>query len=102
MLAVGRYHVYDCPHWNDTTSCIATLVPHSGNGAKATATASSKAGGMIGEDPERFSTEIRGAENASFEPQFNTKNDQVYQDRLGTNIEGKSRKSGVFCTGMRT
>ena len=51
MLAVGRYHLYNCPHWNDTTSCIATLVPHSGNGAKATATASSKAGGMIGEDP---------------------------------------------------
>ena len=53
MLAVGRYHVYDCPHWNDTTSCIATLVPHSGNGAKATATASSKAGGMIGEEDPR-------------------------------------------------
>ena len=51
VLAVGRYHVYKCPHWNDTTSCVATLVPHSGNGAKATATASSKAGGMIGEDP---------------------------------------------------
>jgi hypothetical protein len=34
-----------------TGGTCATLVPHSGNGAKANATASSKAGGMIGEDP---------------------------------------------------
>ena len=54
VLAVGRETVYRCSHWNDTASCSGTLVPHSGNGAKATATASSRAGGMIGEDPFLF------------------------------------------------
>ena len=52
VLAVGREHRYKCRHWNDTTSCSATLVPHSGNGAIRTA--SDTRGGMVGEDPFLF------------------------------------------------
>ena len=43
---------YNCKHWNDTESCVVTLVPHSGNGVIRTA--SNTRGGMVGEDPFLF------------------------------------------------
>lgn len=46
VLAVSRAHLFNCAHWNDTDSCTATLVPHSGNGR-----VNHGDGGMTGEDP---------------------------------------------------
>ena len=44
VLAVGRAHVFNCGHWNDTDSCTATLIPNSGNGR-----VNHGSGGMTGE-----------------------------------------------------